>query len=96
MDLAQKIYGVTCDKNISVWELDVNRKYRILQARHPTTRYGPTVILTVKYEEASQVQVFLLEDIAMFFLTPTLNKLIQMMYSYISSLKEFAPRLKLY
>ena len=59
MDLAQKFDGVTCDTNISVSELDVNRKYRILQTRRLTTRYGPTVILTVKGENAALVQVFL-------------------------------------
>ena len=59
MDHAQKFDGVTFATNISVSELDVNRKYRILQARRLTTRFGPTVILTVKYEDAAQVQVFL-------------------------------------
>ena len=61
------IYHATClsgplwisPRNISVSELDVNRKYRILQARRLTTRFGPTVILTVKYEDAAPVQVFL-------------------------------------
>ena len=81
MDLAQKFDGVTCDTNISVSELDVNRKYRILQARRLTTRFGPSVILTVKGEMLHQSKYSCLEDIAMFFLTPTLNKLIQMLYS---------------
>jgi len=40
MDLAQKFDGVTCATNISFSELDVNRKYRILQARRLTTRFG--------------------------------------------------------
>ena len=94
MDLAQKFDGVTCDTNIFVSELDVNRKYRILQARRLTTRFGPTVILTVKGENTAPVQVFLPRRYSDVFLTPTLNKLIQMMYSYISSSKEFALRLK--
>jgi len=59
MDLAQKFDGVTCDTNMSVSELDVNRKYRILQARRLTTLFGPTVILTMKGENAAPVQVFL-------------------------------------
>jgi len=59
MDLAQKFDGVTCTTDISVSELYVNRKYRILQARRLTTRYGPTVILTVKNENSAPVQVFL-------------------------------------
>jgi len=59
MDLTQKFDGVTCDTTVSVSELDENRKYRILQARRLTTRFGPTVILTVKGEDAAPTQVFL-------------------------------------
>ena len=59
MDLIQKIDGVTCDTTVCVPELVVNRKYRILQAKRLTTRFGPTVILTVKGEDAVPTQVFL-------------------------------------
>jgi len=59
MDITQKFYGVTFDTTVSVSELDENHKYRILLARRLTTRFGPTVILTVKYEDAAPVQVFL-------------------------------------
>jgi hypothetical protein len=41
MDLTQKFYGVTCDTTVSVAELDVNRKHRILQAKRLTTRFAP-------------------------------------------------------
>ena len=94
MDLAQKFDGVTCPTNISVSELDVNLKYRILQGRRQTTRFGPTVILTVKNENAAPDQLFLPRRYSDVFLTPTLNKLIQMMYSYISSSNEFVQLLK--
>jgi hypothetical protein len=59
MDLTQKFNGVTCDTTISVSELDVNRKYRILKAKRLTTRFGPTVILTVKGEDTAPSQIFL-------------------------------------
>jgi hypothetical protein len=59
MNLAQKFDGVTCDTNIAASELDMNRKYRILQARRLTSRFGSTVILTVKGKNAVPVQVFL-------------------------------------
>ena len=59
MDLTQKFDGVTCDTTFSVSELDLNRKYRILHAISLTTRFGPTVILTVKGEHAAPTQVFL-------------------------------------
>jgi len=55
MDLAQKFDGVMCDTNISVSELDVNRKYRILQARRLTTRFGPTVMLHQSNYPASKI-----------------------------------------
>jgi len=53
----QKFDGVTCDTTVSVSELDVNRKYRILRAKRLTTRFSPTVILTVKNGEAAPVQI---------------------------------------
>ena len=59
MDLTQKFDGVTCDTTVSVSELDVNRKYRILRAKRLTTRFSPTVILTVKNGEAAPVQIIL-------------------------------------
>ena len=86
MDLAQKYIR---------FRIGCNRKYRILQARRLTTRFGPTVILTVKGKNAAPVQVFLPRRYSDVFLTLTLNKLIQMRYSYISYSKEFALLLKL-
>ena len=59
MDHAHKFDGVTCDTNISVSKLDVNRKYRILQATCLITRFGPNVIFTVKCENVALFQVFL-------------------------------------
>jgi len=59
MDFAQKFEGITYATNISVSELDVNLKHRILQVRRLTTRFGTSVILTVKNENAAPVQVFL-------------------------------------
>jgi len=44
---------------LSLSELDVNRKYRILRAKRLTTRFGPTVVLTVKGEDAAPAQMFL-------------------------------------
>jgi hypothetical protein len=55
MDLAQKFEGVACYKSISVTELDFNLKYRILMAKRLTTRFGPTVVLTISDSRAAQV-----------------------------------------
>ena len=59
MDLTQKLDGFTCDITVSVSDLDVNRKYRILMVKRLTTRFGPSVILTVKGEDAAPTHVFL-------------------------------------
>jgi len=59
MDLAQKFEGVACEKTISVTDLDLNRKYRILRAKGLTTRFGPTVLLTIRGEGAAPCQIFL-------------------------------------
>ena len=45
---------------MSVTELAVNRKHRILQANRLTTRICPTVILNVKGEDAAPVKIILL------------------------------------
>ena len=59
MDVNQKFDGVTCDTTICVSELDMNRKYRILWAKRLTTRFGSTVILTIKGEDSAEAQIFL-------------------------------------
>jgi len=59
MDLAQKFERVACDKTISVTELDPNRKYRILRAKRPKTRFGPTAVLTIRDSVEAPAQVFL-------------------------------------
>jgi formylmethanofuran dehydrogenase subunit D len=59
MNLAQKFEGVACDKTISVTELDPNRKYRILRAKRLTTRFGPTVVLTIRDSMEAPAQVFM-------------------------------------
>ena len=59
MDLAQKFEGAACDKILSVTEMDPNCKYRILRAKRLTTRFGPTVVLTIRDSMEAPAQVFL-------------------------------------
>ena len=59
MDLTQKFDGVACETIISVTELDLNPKHRILRAKRLTTRFGPTVVLTIRGEGAAPAQIFL-------------------------------------
>ena len=58
MDLAQKFEWVAFYKTISVTELDLNRKYRILMAKRLTTIFGSTVLLTIRDSGAAHAQVF--------------------------------------
>ena len=59
MDLAQTFEGFACETTISVTELNLNRKYRILRAERLTTCIGPTVVLTIRGEGAAPDQIFL-------------------------------------
>jgi len=59
MDLAQRFEWVACEKKISVTELGLNRKYRILLAKRLTTIFGPNVVLTIRGEGAAPARIFL-------------------------------------
>ena len=48
MHLAQKFVEFACYKTISVTELDLNRKYRILIAKRHTTKFDPILVLTIR------------------------------------------------
>jgi len=85
MDLAEKFEGITCEMTISVTELDLNRKYRILRAKRPTTRFGPTVVLTIRGKGQPRPKYSCLGDIVMSLRTPILNRLIPMLCSFIWS-----------
>ena len=62
VDLAQIFEGVACDTTVSVSELDLNRKYRIVRAKRLSTIFGPTVVLTIRGEGAAPAQLFLLRE----------------------------------
>jgi hypothetical protein len=59
MDLAQK-FEATCSTNvISIGSLDEGLNYPILLAARATTRYGPSIVLTLRDdEEATATKVF--------------------------------------
>jgi hypothetical protein len=60
MDLAQK-FEATCSTNvISIGSLDEGLKYPILLAALATTRYGTSIVLTLRDDEkATATKVFL-------------------------------------
>ena len=91
MDLIQKFDGVTCDGTASVSDLDLNRKYRILQAKRLTTRFGHTVILTVKGEDAAPVQIFLPRRYSEVFMNTDIEQINSNVVFAIPSSRAYAP-----
>ena len=59
LDLAITFEEVACETPVSVTELYLNRKYSILRAKRLTTRFGPTVVLTIPEAGANPAQIFL-------------------------------------
>jgi hypothetical protein len=60
MDLAQKFEATRYTDVISINKLDVGLEYPILLASRGTTRYGPSIVLTVRDDEVNTtVKVFL-------------------------------------
>jgi hypothetical protein len=60
MDLAQKFEATPATDVIRINSLDIGLKYPILLAARVTTRYGPSIVLTLRDDEESTVtKVFL-------------------------------------
>jgi len=59
MDLVQKFGEITWDKNLSVSDLERDRKYPILRAKRITNRIGPAVVLTIRASLEDPDQDFL-------------------------------------
>jgi hypothetical protein len=60
MDLAQKFEAVGSTNVISIDKLDVGLEYPILLAARVTTRYGPSIVLTLRDDEVNTaVKAFL-------------------------------------
>jgi len=45
-------------RNNQLSSLDIEKMYLIVPAKRITTKYGPTVLLTVRDSESSVVQIF--------------------------------------
>jgi hypothetical protein len=60
MDLAQKFEASSSTNAVSINSLDVGLKYPILLAARVTTKFGPSIVLTLRDDEVSTVvKVFL-------------------------------------
>ena len=59
MDLAKSFEEATAYSSVNVTSLDPNKLYAIVRANRISTKYGPTVLLTLCVSESSIVQIFL-------------------------------------
>jgi len=59
MDLAKRFEEATAYTSVSLTSLEPNKLYPIIRAKRMTTKYGPTVLLSLRVSETSIAQVFL-------------------------------------
>jgi len=60
MDLPRKFEAGTSSRSINISELDTDKKYPIISAKRITTKFGPTVLLTIHdSDSAAALQIFL-------------------------------------
>ena len=59
MDLSSKFGIANANHSVPLGTLDVDLPYRILHAEKATTRFGPTIILTIARAPSNMVKVFL-------------------------------------
>jgi len=59
MDLAKRFEEATAYASVSVSSLEPHKQYPITQAKHISTKYGLSFVLTVWVSESGVVQVFL-------------------------------------
>jgi hypothetical protein len=90
MDLAQRFEWVACEKNISVTELDLNRKYRILRAKRLTTIFVPLWCSLSGAKGHPRPKYSCLGDIMTSLRTPLFSRLIPMLCSCILSTRAYA------
>jgi len=61
MDLAKRFEEATAYTSVNLSSLEPNKWYPIVRAKRITTKYGPTVLLSLRVSETSIVQAFLPE-----------------------------------
>jgi len=59
MDLAKRFEEATSYTKVNISSLEVNKLYLIFSAKRMTTKYGPTILLSIRESEARIVQIFL-------------------------------------
>jgi len=58
MDLANRFKGANASASVNVTSLEPHKFYPIIRANSVCTKYGPTVVLTLRISETSVVQIF--------------------------------------
>ena len=59
MDLAKQFEEATAYAAVNISSSEINKLYPIVGAKRMTTKYGPTMLLSVRESEARKVQLFL-------------------------------------
>jgi len=59
MELAKKFEETTSCQSVNINSLDTDKKYPIVRAKRITSKFGPTVLLTICDSESTTVQIFL-------------------------------------
>jgi len=59
MDLAKRFEEAIAYTSVNLSSLEINKLYPIFHAKRSTTKYGPTVLLSIRGSETSKVQIFL-------------------------------------
>jgi len=61
MNLTQKFEEATSNNTLRINALEVDKKYPILKTQHIDTKYGSTVLLSIKDKSNDTIKVFLLK-----------------------------------
>ena len=59
MDLAKRFEEATFGSSFNIGSLVINRLYPIIHAKRINTKYGPTVLLSIRDSDEKLVEIFL-------------------------------------
>jgi len=59
MDLAKRFEGATASASVNISSLILNRPYPIVRAKRINTKYGPTVLPSIRDVDEKLVDIFL-------------------------------------
>ena len=59
MELAKKFEEATPCQSVNISSLEIDKKYPIVRAKRISSKFGPTVSLTIRDSETTTIQTFL-------------------------------------